>query len=44
MIEANVRDAETKMQKSLEALGREILTIRITRFCQSVAGLCTRKT
>lgn len=31
MIEANVKDAEGKMQKSLEALGREILTIRTGR-------------
>jgi len=31
MIEDNLREAETKMQKSLEALGKEILTIRTGR-------------
>src|SRR2546425_981520 len=31
MIEANVKDAETKMQKSLDALAKEILTIRTGR-------------
>jgi ribosome recycling factor len=31
MIEANVKEAENKMQKSLDALGREILTIRTGR-------------
>ena len=31
MIEANLKDAETKMQKSLDALGKEILTIRTGR-------------
>jgi len=31
MIEANVKEAENKMTKSLEALGREILTIRTGR-------------
>ena len=36
MIEANVKDAETKMQKSLEALGKEILTIRTGRASPSL--------
>jgi ribosome recycling factor len=36
MIEANLQDAETKMQKSLEALGREILTIRTGRASPSL--------
>ena len=31
MIEDNLREAETKMQKSLDALGKEILTIRTGR-------------
>ncbi|TME83281.1 MAG: ribosome recycling factor, partial [Chloroflexi bacterium] len=31
MIEANIKDAETKMQKSLDALAKEILTIRTGR-------------
>jgi ribosome recycling factor len=31
MIEGNLREAETKMQKSLEALGKEVLTIRTGR-------------
>ncbi len=31
MIEANLREAETKMQKSLEALAKEIVTIRTGR-------------
>jgi ribosome recycling factor len=31
VIEANVKEAESKMQKSLDALGREILTIRTGR-------------
>jgi ribosome recycling factor len=31
MIEANVKDAEAKMQKSLDALAKEILTIRTGR-------------
>src|SRR2546423_7475756 len=31
MIEGNVKDAEAKMQKSLEALAKEILTIRTGR-------------
>lgn len=36
MIEGNVKDAETKMQKSLEALGKEILTIRTGRASPSL--------
>ena len=36
MIEANVKDAESKMQKSLEALGKEILTIRTGRASPSL--------
>ncbi len=31
MIEANLKEAETRMQKSIEALGKEILTIRTGR-------------
>jgi ribosome recycling factor len=31
MIEDNLREAETKMQKSLEALGKEVVTIRTGR-------------
>src|SRR5437879_12543329 len=31
MIEANVKDADTKMQKRLDALAKEILTIRTGR-------------
>jgi ribosome recycling factor len=36
MIEANVKDAETKMQKSLDALAKEILTIRTGRASPSL--------
>src|SRR4029077_15910502 len=36
MIEANVRDAEIKMQKSLDALAKEILTIRTGRASPSL--------
>ncbi len=36
MIEANLKDAETKMHKSLEALGKEILTIRTGRASPSL--------
>src|SRR5256885_5172819 len=36
MIEANVKDAETKMQKSLDALAKEILTIRTGRSSQAL--------
>jgi ribosome recycling factor len=36
MIEDNVREAETKMQKSIDALGKEILTIRTGRASASL--------
>lgn len=36
MIEENVRDAETKMQKSIDALAKEILTIRTGRASASL--------
>lgn len=36
MIEENVREAETKMQKSIDALGKEIMTIRTGRASTSL--------
>ncbi|HEY8677866.1 MAG TPA: ribosome recycling factor [Candidatus Dormibacteraeota bacterium] len=36
MIEENIREAETKMQKSIDALGKEVLTIRTGRASTSL--------
>ena len=36
MIEENIRDAETKMQKSIDALAKEVLTIRTGRASASL--------